>query len=572
MNRRRDLSHLRIALVVLAAAALRIWFAATKSFSHPEMSVPLIPLPFSLADPGMRPTLYDTFVYNLMSDTHPPGYYLFEWFWMKLTGDSALAIRLPSALLGAASVWLLWLLARRCGWRSTALPAAVLLAFHGYHAAWSGFARMYAPACFLAVLSLWLLVRLLADDEPWIAWLYAAALAAGCATHVYFWAIAGAQVLYVLARAQTRSRAFSAQSAALTLASPLLALAAYQSFNHVATLGHVSFAYIAETFSFASLLPLDRFTDLFDPLALATLDPTIPVWRWLWWAACGTVAAIGILRMTRGSAEPEPAASPGNPPASSFPLWLAASCALLALAFIQVFITHVARPNPEAMGIVEHMRIVPFLLAGLAYAATRLPLHWTRPRWTSLAAAPFFTAAASLAMLFAASLVRPILTVRGLLPIAPFVLLVLAIGCEELLRRHRIALTWFLVVALAYGVSLRAFSTRLVDPQDFLAFTRALSPRLAPDDLIFFQRGWANTPVLFYLRPKTHHIYASDYCAALDAGPAARAWELRFYAQPNPPELTNCVAGLPIAERIEVGLAEAIRYERRPVSKTNQDQ
>ena len=80
MNYRRDSSHLLIALTVLAAAALRIWFAATKSFSHPEMSVPLIPLPFSLADPGMRPTLYDTFVYNLMSDTHPPGYYLFEWF------------------------------------------------------------------------------------------------------------------------------------------------------------------------------------------------------------------------------------------------------------------------------------------------------------------------------------------------------------------------------------------------------------------------------------------------------------------------------------------------------------
>jgi 4-amino-4-deoxy-L-arabinose transferase-like glycosyltransferase len=338
MTHRRDTSNLLLLLVVLAAAALRIWFAVTKSFSHPEMSVPLIPLPFSLADPGMRATLYDTFVYNLMSDTHPPGYYIFEWFWMKLFGDSALAIRLPSALFGAATVWLLWLLARRCGWQSAALPAALPLAFHGYHAAWSGFARMYAPACFLAVLSLWLLVRLLQDNEPWIAWLYAGTLIAGVAVHVFFWAIAGAQVLYVIARGQSRSRAFTAQSAALTLASPLLALAAYQSFNRVATLGRVSPAYVVETLSFAMLLPLDRFTDLFDPLALASLDPTIPAWRWMWWAACALVAAAGIWRMSRASAEDN-----APPRVSPLPFWLAVASALVALAC--------ASPGPVHVGL-----------------------------------------------------------------------------------------------------------------------------------------------------------------------------------------------------------------------------
>ena len=565
MNYRRDSSHLLIALTVLAAAALRIWFAATKSFSHPEMSVPLIPLPFSLADPGIRSTLYDTFVYNLMSDTHPPGYYLFEWFWMKLTGDSALAIRLPSALLGAATVWLLWLLARRCGWRSAALPAALLLAFHGYHAAWSGFARMYAPACFLTVLSLWLLVRLLQDGERWIAWLYTATLLAGCAVHVFFWPIAGAQILYVLARGQARSRAFTAQAAALTLASPLLALAAYQSFNTVATLSRASLAYAMETLSFAMLLPLDRFTDLFDPLSPAGPALIIPAWRWLWWIACASLAALGAWRMIQGPAQPEPTRNTQSP----LPLWLAAACALTALAFIQIFITRVAQPNPEAMRIVELMRAVPFLLAALAFAATRMPYQWDSPRWTSIALAPLFVTIVSLAMLMAASLVRPILTVRGLLPLTPLVLLVLAIGCAELLHRHRLGVACILVVVAAYAASLRTFSTRLVDPQDFLAFTRALSPRLTPNDLIFIRRNWDTTPVLFYLRPQTHRIHASQYCAALDANPSARAWELRFYRQPNPTELTNCVAPLPIAERIQVGMAEAIRYERTPPAASN---
>ena len=215
------------------------------------------------------------------------------------------------------------------------------------------------------------------------------------------------------------------------------------------------------------------------------------------------------------------------------------------------------------------MRAVPFLLAALAFAATRMPYQWDSPRWTSIALAPLFVTIVSLAMLMAASLVRPILTVRGLLPLTPLVLLVLAIGCAELLHRHRLGVACILVVVAAYAASLRTFSTRLVDPQDFLAFTRALTPRLAPNDLIFIRRNWDTTPVLFYLRPQTHRIHASQYCAALDANPSARAWELRFYRQPNPTELTNCVAPLPIAERIQVGMAEAIRYERTPPAASN---
>lgn len=559
MTKRQGVWNFLLPLAVAAAAAVRIWFAATKSFSHPEMSVPLIPLPFALADPGMRATLYETFVYNLMSDTHPPGFYLFEWFWMKLFGDSALAIRMPVALLGAATVWLLWLLARRCGWRGAALPAAALLAFHGYHAAWSGFARMYGPACFLAVLSLWLLVRILQNGNRPLLWAYGATLIAGVFVHVFFWAIAGAQILFVLARGEARSRVFTVQALALTLASPLLALAGYQSFNRVATLGKVSLVYFAETVSFGMLLPLARFTDLFDPQLLGPAEPAIPLWRWLWWAACAAVLCVGGLAMLRGHEDATNDRSPSKP----IPIWLAAGAALIALAFIETFIGHVARPNAEAIRLVRQMRAVPFLLAALACLAARLPLWSKPPRWASLAAAPLFVPIVAMTMLAGVSCLRPILTVRGLLPVVPFVLLALAIGTEALLRRHRWFFAWAAVVTVACGMSLHAFSTRLVDPQDFLAFSRALTPRLSPNDLILLRRNWDTTPVLFYLRPKRYRVFASDYCAAVSAEPEARVWALRFYRRPNPAELTECVGSLVVADRVVVGLAEAVLYQRK---------
>jgi hypothetical protein len=122
---------------------------------------------------------------------------------------------------------------------------------------------------------------------------------------------------------------------------------------------------------------------------------------------------------------------------------------------------------------------------------------------------------------------------------------------------------WVVAVTIAYGVSLHAFSTRLVDPQDFLGFSRALAPRLSPNDLILIRRNWDTTPILFYLRPQKYRIFASDYCAALANEPETRVWALRFYKQPNSAEMERCVSGLSVADHVQVGLAEAVLYTRR---------
>src|SRR5918994_1114562 len=47
------------------------------------------------------------------SDPHPPGYYLFIHYWMRLAGDAEWALRLPSAVAGVLSVLVTFLLGRR---------------------------------------------------------------------------------------------------------------------------------------------------------------------------------------------------------------------------------------------------------------------------------------------------------------------------------------------------------------------------------------------------------------------------------------------------------------------------
>ena len=76
--------------------------------------------------------------------THPPGYYLLLMGWVRLFGDSVLAVRGLSVALGVASVALLYLLGRELFGKPTGLIAAALLAVSPAHIVYSQETRMYA--------------------------------------------------------------------------------------------------------------------------------------------------------------------------------------------------------------------------------------------------------------------------------------------------------------------------------------------------------------------------------------------------------------------------------------------
>jgi len=95
-------------------------------------------------------------------DVHPPFYYWLLHFWRLGVGDGAFQLRFLSvifSLLTLAMLWALtrWLLPRR---PSIALAAVALFAISRYAAWWSQEIRMYALVGFLALLSLYAMLRL----------------------------------------------------------------------------------------------------------------------------------------------------------------------------------------------------------------------------------------------------------------------------------------------------------------------------------------------------------------------------------------------------------------------------
>jgi mannosyltransferase len=99
-------------------------------------------------------------------------------------GEHEWSIRLPSMVIGAATVPLLYVFARELVEKTEALLAALLLAVSYHHIWFSQNARGYAILAFLTLLSSWLLVRGLRRGKPIDFIGYAIAAALGAYTHV----------------------------------------------------------------------------------------------------------------------------------------------------------------------------------------------------------------------------------------------------------------------------------------------------------------------------------------------------------------------------------------------------
>ena len=157
--------------ILVVGAALRLWGLGSESLWHDEAWTWYL----------VHDSLGDLLHRLIRSDAHPPLYFLLLWPWVKL-GDSETLLRLPSALLGIASLPLLYRLGRSLAGAREGLVAMALLAVSPFHVMYSQEARSYSLLFFLCLLSLNLLVavrRRPGDRHRW------AALAAVTAAIVY---------------------------------------------------------------------------------------------------------------------------------------------------------------------------------------------------------------------------------------------------------------------------------------------------------------------------------------------------------------------------------------------------
>lgn len=111
------------------------------------------------------------------TDVHPPLHHVVLWATVRIVGDGELAVRLPSLILGALVVPMLFVLGRELYGRRTALIAAGLGAVSPLLVWYSQEARMYGILTLLSLVNVWALVRAQRTGE----WRYWVLLGVSCA-------------------------------------------------------------------------------------------------------------------------------------------------------------------------------------------------------------------------------------------------------------------------------------------------------------------------------------------------------------------------------------------------------
>lgn len=98
-------------------------------------------------------------------DQHPPLYYLLLHYWIALNGDTPGSVRLLSALFGAGTIPIIYLIGKRMSGVVMGLAAAVILALSTFHIYFAQETRMYTFLTFNAAVAMYALVWLLTDSR-----------------------------------------------------------------------------------------------------------------------------------------------------------------------------------------------------------------------------------------------------------------------------------------------------------------------------------------------------------------------------------------------------------------------
>src|SRR5512136_1273464 len=98
-------------------------------------------------------------------DQHPPLYYLLLHYWIAHNGDTPYYVRLFSALFGAGTIPIIYLIGKRMSGTIMGLAAAVLLALSLFNIYYAQETRMYTCLTFNAAVAIYALVRLLTDSR-----------------------------------------------------------------------------------------------------------------------------------------------------------------------------------------------------------------------------------------------------------------------------------------------------------------------------------------------------------------------------------------------------------------------
>ncbi len=156
MNEELDLNEfapLLVFLITLIGGFLRVLLLGTKGMWLDET--------FSVWMASH--SVVDMLQWIVRIDQHPPLYYLLLHYWIALNGDTPYYVRLLSALFGAGTIPIIYLIGKRMSGAVMGLAAAVIMAFSVFNIYYAQETRMYTLLTFNASMGIYALVRLLTD-------------------------------------------------------------------------------------------------------------------------------------------------------------------------------------------------------------------------------------------------------------------------------------------------------------------------------------------------------------------------------------------------------------------------
>jgi mannosyltransferase len=159
----------------------------------------------------------------------PPLYYLLAWLWTRPFGTSEVGVRSLSAVLGVATLPVLYALGRFLISERAGIAAAALAAFNPLLVWYSEEARSYSLLILLAAITALLAARAIVKGSDPARW--AVAAAAAVATHYFAVFFVVPQAIWLLLRSPERRRALAGVSAVGAVGAALVPLAIHQSHN-----------------------------------------------------------------------------------------------------------------------------------------------------------------------------------------------------------------------------------------------------------------------------------------------------------------------------------------------------
>jgi mannosyltransferase len=186
-----------LAGIVLAGIVVRFASLGLQSYHHDEVITAMRVIP-----DGFEEMLHRV----KTSESTPPLYYVLAWGWAKAFGTDEFGLRSLSALFGAATVPVGYLIGRQLASRRVGLVLAVLIAVNPMLIWYSQEARSYALLVFFGALSLLFFVRALDSRRGRDLGLWAAVSALALCSHYFAVFAVGIEAAWLLVALRDRWR------------------------------------------------------------------------------------------------------------------------------------------------------------------------------------------------------------------------------------------------------------------------------------------------------------------------------------------------------------------------------